>query len=75
VQTKRVTRSVPGRDERGGPVADADGPDRAALSHAGRARAAPMPLERMLRIYLIQQCFNLSDPGAEDVLYDSETMR
>jgi len=35
----------------------------------------PMPLERMLRIYFMQQWFNLSDPGAEDSLYDSEAMR
>jgi transposase, IS5 family len=34
-----------------------------------------MPLERMLRIYFLQQWFNLSDPAAEDALYDSETMR
>lgn len=32
-------------------------------------------LERMLRIYLMQQWFNLSDPGMEDALYDSEAMR
>lgn len=35
----------------------------------------PMPLERMLRIYFLQQWFNLSDPGAEEALYDSESMR
>lgn len=35
----------------------------------------PMPLERMLRIYFMQQWFNLSDPAAEDSLYDSESMR
>jgi len=35
----------------------------------------PMPMERMLRIYFMQQWFNLSDPGAEDSLYDSESMR
>jgi transposase, IS5 family len=35
----------------------------------------PMPLERMLRIYFMQQWFNLSDPQAEDALYDMETMR
>ena len=35
----------------------------------------PMPLERMLRIYFMQQWFNLSDPAAEDALYDSESMR
>jgi len=35
----------------------------------------PMPLARMLRIYFMQQWFNLSDPAAEDALYDSESMR
>jgi transposase, IS5 family len=35
----------------------------------------PMPMERMLRIYFMQQWFNLSDPGMEDTLYDSESMR
>ena len=35
----------------------------------------PMPQERMLRIYFMQQWFNLSDPAAEDSLYDSESMR
>lgn len=35
----------------------------------------PLPMERMLRIYFMQNWFNLSDPGAEDALYDSESMR
>jgi IS5 family transposase len=35
----------------------------------------PHPLARMLRIYLMQQWFNLSDPAMEDALYDSESMR
>jgi transposase, IS5 family len=35
----------------------------------------PMPQERMLRIYFMQQWFNLSDPAMEDSLYDSESMR
>jgi IS5 family transposase len=35
----------------------------------------PMGLERMLRIYFMQQWFNLSDPAMEDGLYDSESMR
>jgi IS5 family transposase len=29
----------------------------------------------MLRIYFLQQWFNLSDPAAEDAIYDSESMR
>lgn len=35
----------------------------------------PLPLERMLRIYCLQQWYNLSDPGAEEALYDSIRMR
>ena len=35
----------------------------------------PLPLERMLRIYCLQQWYNLSDPGVEEALYDSITMR
>jgi IS5 family transposase len=35
----------------------------------------PIGLERMLRIYFLQQWFNLSDPGAEEALYDSAAMR
>jgi len=35
----------------------------------------PRGLEMMLRIYVFQQWFNLSDPAAEDALYDSAAMR
>lgn len=35
----------------------------------------PLGLEKMLRIYFLQQWFDLSDPGAEDAIYDSESMR
>ena len=35
----------------------------------------PRPLEQMLRIYFLQQWFNLSDPAAEEALYDSMAMR
>jgi IS5 family transposase len=35
----------------------------------------PHPMERMLRIYFMQHWFNLSDPQAEDSLYDIESMR
>ena len=35
----------------------------------------PVGLERMLRIYFLQHWFNLSDPAAEEALYDSEAMR
>ena len=40
----------------------------------GRGRQ-PHDLERMLRIYFLQQWFNLSDPQAEEAIYDSESMR
>src|SRR6059058_4184775 len=32
-------------------------------------------VERMLRIYFLQQWFNLSDPAVEEALYDSGVMR
>ena len=35
----------------------------------------PIGVERMLRIYFLQHWFNLSDPGAEEALYDSRAMR
>src|SRR5213593_3513494 len=35
----------------------------------------PLGLEKMLRIFFLQQWFNLSDPQAEDAIYDSEAMR
>lgn len=41
---------------------------------AGKGRQ-PLGLEKMLRIYFLQQWFNLSDPQAEDAIYDSESMR
>jgi len=41
---------------------------------AGRGRQ-PLGLEKMLRIYFLQQWFNLSDPQAEEAIYDSESMR
>src|SRR5260370_21618600 len=41
---------------------------------AGQGRQ-PLGLEKMLRIYFLQQWFNLSDPQAEDAIYDSESKR
>jgi IS5 family transposase len=41
---------------------------------AGNGRQ-PLGLEKMLRIYFLQQWFNLSNPAAEDAIYDSESMR
>lgn len=41
---------------------------------AGNGRP-PIGLERMLRIYFLQQWFNLADPAVEEALYDSLAMR
>ena len=41
---------------------------------AGNGRP-PVGVERMLRIYFLQQWFNLSDPAVEEALYDSALMR
>ena len=41
---------------------------------AGNGRP-PVGVERMLRIYFLQQWFNLSDPGVEEALYDSAVLR
>src|ERR1700758_4125515 len=35
----------------------------------------PIGVERMLRIYFLQQWFNLADPAVEEALYDSATLR
>ena len=35
----------------------------------------PIGLERMLRMYIAQNCFGLSDEGIEDALYDSQAIR
>ena len=39
----------------------------------GGRRAFPIAV--MLRIYCLQQWYNLSDPGAEEALYDIQSMR
>jgi transposase, IS5 family len=41
---------------------------------AGNGRP-PIGVGRMLRIYFLQQWFNLSDPGVEESLYDSAALR
>lgn len=35
----------------------------------------PLPIERMFRIYCLQQWYNLSDLGAKEAIYDSITIR
>ena len=42
---------------------------------SGKRGGQPIGLSTMLRIYLMQQWFNLSDPMMEDVLYEIESMR
>jgi transposase, IS5 family len=41
----------------------------------GENERPPVDLEIMLRIYLVQQWFNLSDPDVEEALYDSASLR
>ncbi len=41
---------------------------------AGKGRP-PIAMETMLRLYFLQQWYALSDPGAEEALYDMESMR
>ena len=41
---------------------------------AGNGRP-PVGLERMLRMYFVQQWFNLADPAVEEALYESVSMR
>lgn len=40
----------------------------------GRGRL-PVGLELMVRMYIAQQCFGLSDEGMEDAIYDSQAIR
>ena len=40
----------------------------------GRGRP-PIGVERMMRMYIAQQCFGLSDDGTEDAIYDSQAIR
>ena len=42
---------------------------------AGKRGRPPMGIEKMLRMYLLQIWFNLSDPATEDAIYDSYAMR
>ena len=41
----------------------------------GEGGRPTIPLEWMLRIYFLQQWFNLGDPTVEEALYDSASMR
>jgi len=48
--------------------------DRAGVSEGG-AGASAGGVERMLRMYFLQQWFNLSDPAVEEALYESVSLR
>ena len=43
--------------------------------YSGRRGRKPKSLEMMLRMYLLQAWFSLSDEGVEDAIYDSHAMR
>jgi transposase, IS5 family len=42
---------------------------------SGKRGRQPLGIERMLRMYIAQQCFGLSDEGVEDAIYDSQAIR
>jgi len=42
---------------------------------SGKPGRPPVGLERMLRMYVVQQCFGFSDEGIEDAVYDSQAIR
>ncbi len=56
-------------------MVETSGADRTAHYPKAGNGTQPKPLEQMLRIYFMQNWFNLSDPQAEDSLYDIESMR
>lgn len=55
-----------------GKLHQAVGPFYPKVEGAGRP---PIGLARMLRMYVAQQCFGLSDEGIEDAIYDSQSIR
>jgi IS5 family transposase len=42
---------------------------------SGRRGRPPTGLERMLRMYFVQQWYNLADEAVEDAIYDSQALR
>ncbi len=48
--------------------------NRSVPNGEGRSRP-PIGLENMLRMYIAQQCFGLSDEAVEDTLSDSKAIR
>src|SRR3954462_9273116 len=47
----------------------------APLYPKGERCRPPVPLERMLRVYFVQQWYGLSDEGVEEAFYDSQALR
>src|SRR5215210_9563172 len=47
----------------------------APLYPKGERGRPPIGLERMLRIYFVQQWYGLADEALEDALYDSQALR
>ena len=70
-----ATGQVSGRDGAGGAVGAAGGSPAAALSEGRSCGRPPIGLERMLRIYFLQQWYGLADEALEDALYDSQALR
>ena len=56
-------------------MARAGGGDEPFYTKPEGAGRRPIGIERMLRIHFLQHWFNLSDPVAEESLYDSRAMR
>ena len=56
------------------PWALIEGKIKPVYPEAGNGRR-PYPLSTMLRVYLMQNWFSLSDPGMEDALYDMPALR
>ena len=42
---------------------------------SGRRGRPPIGIERMLRMYFVQQWYGLADEAVEDALYDSQALR
>src|ERR1044071_2561527 len=47
----------------------------APLYPKGKRGRPPIGLERMLRVYFVQQWYGLADEAVEDALYDSQALR
>jgi transposase, IS5 family len=73
---KRTKRDVFLAEMAAAVLVSAGSSDGAALSEGGPSRRSSAVSYRvMLRIYCLQQSYNLSDPGAEEALHDIQSMR